>query len=126
MLERQDRLQRRLDDLIEDDRFLGSAIVSRDGIPVLSSFADELNHRAFSILVEGAMVATLMGAAEEGMAELEGGELEHTTVAADELRLTVAGLSEDLLFVVVSAAGDPLEETLASLRETLAEIEEGA
>lgn len=123
MLEHQDDLQGHLDDLVDHGRSLGAAIVSRDGIPILSSFARELNHRAFSILVEGAMVATLVGAAEEGMAELGGGEIEHVTVEADELRLTVAGLSEDLLFVLVADAHQAAEETLATLREALASIE---
>lgn len=124
MLERQDRMQRHLDDLIHDDAFLGSAVVSRDGIPVLSSFAPELDQRAFSILVGGAMVATLMGSAEEGMAELEGGSVRHVTVDADELRLVVKGISDDLLFVAVTETARPLGETLEQVDGALETLQE--
>lgn len=124
MMERQDRLQQRLDGLTKDESFLGSAIVSRDGIPVLSSFAPELDQRAFSILVEGAMVATLMGSAEEGMAELGGGDVRHVIVDGGELRIVVTGISDDLLFVAVGTADVPHEATIGPVQETLDALRE--
>lgn len=126
MMERQDRLQRHLDDLTEDEGFLGSAIVSRDGIPVLSSFAPQLDQRAFSILVQGAMVATLMGSAEEGIAELDGGDVRDVVVDADELRIVVTGVSEDLLLVVVGTSDVPHAETLTPVRAALEALQETA
>lgn len=64
----QERFQDRLDEIVSEEQLVGAAVVSRDGIPVLSSFTPDLEQRAFSILVEGAMVAVLMGRPRKGLA----------------------------------------------------------
>lgn len=112
MMGSQERFQDRLDEIVSDEQLVGAAVVSRDGIPVLSSFTPDLEQRAFSILVEGAMVAALMGSAEEGLGELGDDEVQHVTVEGGQLRMTVTDISEDLLFVGLGSTEDDLERTL--------------
>lgn len=126
MMEQQERLQKTLDGLVAEDGVLGSALVSRDGIPVLSSFSQRLDQRTFSILVEGAMVATLMGAAEEAMEELEAGEIEHITIETAEFRMIILGASPDLLFLAITDASIPLQEVLAPLTAAVTAFNEAA
>ncbi len=126
MMEQQERLQKTLDGLVTEDGLLGSALVSRDGIPVLSSFSQRLDQRTFSILVEGAMVATLMGAAEEAMEELEAGEIEHISIESAEFRMIILGASRDLLFLAITDTSVPLQQVLAPLTDAITAFNEAA
>lgn len=126
MMEQQERLQKTLDGLVTEDDLLGAALVSRDGIPVLSSFSQRLDQRTFSILVEGAMVATLMGAAEEAMEELEAGEIEHITIETAEFRMIILGASSDLLCLAITDTSIPLQEALAPLTAAITAFNEAA
>lgn len=129
MLGSQERFQDRLDEIVSEEQLIGASVVSRDGIPVLSSFTPDLEQRAFSILVEGAMVAALMGSAEEGLGELGDDEVQHVTVEGGRLRMTVIDISEDLLFVGIGSADSDLESTLdpaLQAADSLRALEESA
>ncbi|MDX1611891.1 MAG: roadblock/LC7 domain-containing protein [Candidatus Thermoplasmatota archaeon] len=114
-------MEQELDQLLSGkEGILGMALVSRDGIPVLSRFTRQFDQKAFSILVESAMVATLAGAAEEAMEELEGGSVKRVIVEAGEVRLVVAPASADLLLLAVTEPAypmDQLDETMGQARE---------
>lgn len=102
-----ERIQAEVDALVEQEPVLGAALVSRDGIPVVSAFDDEIADRPFSLLVESAMTATLFAAAEVAMEELEAGRARHVTVETDEARMTLVAAAEDLLLVVLSSVDAP-------------------
>lgn len=101
----EDSLEHALD---EQQGLVGMALVSRDGIPVLSRFTRTFDQRTFSILVESAMVATLAGSAEEAITELEGGRVERVIVEAEDLLLIVVEADEDLLLVAIAEPNAPL------------------
>lgn len=123
---RQEQIEQTIERFLDQrEGLLGMALVSRDGIPVLSRFTRRFDQKTFSILVESAMVATLTGAAEEAMAELEGGEVRRVSVETDELRMTVIGASGDLLLVTMTEADMPaaeLDELLEMARSTVADL----
>ncbi len=115
---RQQQIERTIEGFLDErEGLLGMALVSRDGIPVLSRFSRQFDQKAFSILVESAMVATLTGAAEEAMDELEGGPVRRVSVETDELRMTVVGANADLLLVAMTDVDMPVAE-LNDLLET--------
>lgn len=123
MIEEQEKLQQQLDALVERDGIEGCGLVSRDGIPVLSSFSPAFDQRVFSILVEGAMVASLMGAAEEAMEELDAGEVDHVIVNTESLRLIVMGATDELVLLAITGPKLALEEILEPLTDTLDRIQ---
>lgn len=129
MMGSQERFQDRLDEIVSEEQLVGAAVVSRDGIPVLSSFTPDLEQRAFSILVEGAMAAALMGSGEEGHGELGDEEVEHVTVEGNRLRMTVTDVSQDLLFVGIGSTDSDLESALdpaVQAADSLRALEEAA
>lgn len=120
----QDHLQIALDDLIGHAGIIGAALVSRDGIPVGSAFTPQLEEMPFSILVEGAMTATLMGAAEVAMQEVEAGETRRVIVETDAFKMVLVGAEEDLLLVVLTEADKPLKEVLDRVEAAVTRIGE--
>lgn len=119
MGEIQEALQATLDDLIQADGILGSALISRDGIPVCSAFTSKLEDMPFSILVEGAMTATLMGAAEVAMEEVEAGRTERVVVETDRVRMVLVGAEGDLLLVTLTGADEPIDKALDRIRRSV-------
>lgn len=125
MSSRQQQIEQTIDDVLqEQEGLLGMALVSRDGIPVLSRFTRRFDQKAFSILVESAMVATLMGAAEEAMTELEGGPLERVIVETAEIRMLVIGAGQELLMLVLTEPEVPIRDVDPAIRRTLESVGE--
>lgn len=124
MGEIQDRLQETIDGLIGHDGIIGAALVSRDGIPVGSAFTPALEEMPFSILVEGAMTATLMGAAEVAMQEVEAGQTRRVIVETDEFKMVLVGAGDDLLLVTLAEAARPLEGVLSRVEEAVGSVGE--
>lgn len=119
-----ERIQSEIDGLVDREAILGAALVSRDGIPVVSAFDEEIAERPFSLLVESAMTATLFAAAEVAMEELEAGQARRVAVETDEARMTLLAADEDLLLTVLSAADAPapgkeLTSAAARIREAM-------
>ncbi len=120
---RQQQIEQRLESILDErEGLLGMALVSRDGIPVLSRFTRQFDQQAFSILVESAMVATLTGAAEDAMDELEGGPVRRVSVETDELRMVVVGANADLLLVAMTEHSMPVTELNDLLDTALATV----
>lgn len=103
-------LENELDQLVDVEGVLGAALVSRDGIPILSKFTRHFDQMAFSILVEGAMAATLVGSAEEALAEVEGGAMRRTIVESERVRLVLQGTADDLILVTLTDPGRALDK----------------
>lgn len=115
--DRQARLEATLDALIGTKGFLGAALVSRDGIPVVSRFTPSFSQVTFSLLVQGAMVATLMGAAEVAVKESEGGRTRRVLVESERIAMVVVGATEGLLLVAIAEASLPLTALLPPIEQ---------
>ena len=82
----------------------GSALVTRDGLPHDFQIPGAINHEVFA-----AMGATMLGAAETAYFELGAGESKRIRVESDKGGLLLAGVSEDLLLMVVCTDPDRLD-----------------
>lgn len=119
-----ERIQSEIDGLVDRGPILGAALVSRDGIPVVSAFDEEIAERPFSLLVESAMTATLFAAAEVAMEEIEAGQARQVAVETDEARMTLLAADEDLLLTVLSSVDEPpptkeIAEAASQIREEM-------
>lgn len=110
MMDRQQRLERLLDELALEKGITGVALISRDGLGVRASGKLELGRETFS-----AMSATVMGAAEIALAELEGGRMRSLVASTDRLKLIIVGATRDLLLVACAASDAPVEKYLPRL-----------
>lgn len=110
MIERQQRLEALLRELVKEPGVLGAALVSRDGLAVRASGKLLLSRETFA-----AMTATVMGAAEIALTELDGGRMHHMIAVTDRIKLIVVGASRDLLLVTCMQADAPHEGLLPRL-----------
>lgn len=97
-----------LEDLVKEQGFIGASLVSRDGLSVKSAGRQELSRETFS-----AMVATLMGAAEIALGDVEGGKARSVVATTERLRMVLIGATRDLLLVACVRADAPLERAVA-------------
>lgn len=104
MRDRHERLNRLLDELAAQPGVRGAALVSRDGLGVKSVGAQELARETFS-----AMSATLMGAAEIAMGEIDPSRMRFVVAQTDRGKAVVIPATPDLLLVVYADANAPLE-----------------
>jgi predicted regulator of Ras-like GTPase activity (Roadblock/LC7/MglB family) len=92
----------------------GAALVSRDGLCLRSVGKSDLSRETFS-----AMSATVMGAAEIALRELDGGPARSIVASTEHVMFVVVGASRELL-VVVSASADTAVAPLVSSVERAA------
>ena len=118
MADKHKRLQGELDGLLGHKGVIGAAIVSRDGIPVMSRFVPAFSQLSFSMHVEGAMIAALLGAAEVALSEVDGGATERVTIETAKTKMLVLGISEGLILVVLAEAGVHLETLVPAFSGT--------
>lgn len=104
MKDRQERLEHLLHDLIKTPGVMGASLVSRDGLAVKTAGHQEMNRETFS-----AMTATLMGAAEIALAEIDGGKPRSIICHTDRVKLVLMGATPDLLLVVYARVDAPLD-----------------
>lgn len=93
----------------------GSAVVTRDGLPMVSALPAGVNRETFA-----AMAATMMGAAETAASEVEPTTATRVVAEFANLRLVAVGAGPDLLFVTVCDSHHDMGELGAS-SERLAE-----
>ncbi|HWH08840.1 MAG TPA: roadblock/LC7 domain-containing protein [Candidatus Thermoplasmatota archaeon] len=120
---RQERLDGLLQDLAKERGVLGASLVSRDGLAVKTAGNVEMNRETFS-----AMSATLVGAAEIALAEVDGGKPRSIVCHADRVRLVLVGATHDLLLVAYAngdASLDALVPRLESAARDVAAIVSG-
>lgn len=104
MKDRQERLEGLLSELAREKGVLGASLVSRDGLAVRTAGSVEMNRETFS-----AMSATLVGAAEIALAELDAGKPRSIVCHTDRVRLVLVGATHDLLLVAYARADAPLD-----------------
>ena len=104
MKDRQARLDALLQDLAKEPGVLGASLVSRDGLAVKTVGAVEMNRETFS-----AMSATLVGAAEIALAEIDGGKPRSIACHTERVNLVLVGATHDLLLVAYAKSDAPLD-----------------
>ena len=104
MRDRQQRLERLLEELARKPHVLGAALLSRDGLAVRVAGRQDLNRETFS-----AMAATLMGAAEIALAELDAGRVRYVATQSDHVKMVLIGATPDLLLAVYATAEASLD-----------------
>lgn len=110
-MDRQKRLEALLEELTRERGVLGAAIVSRDGLCLRAGGRIEMGRETFS-----AMSATVMGAAEIALAEVDAGKSQHLVATTDRLRLLIVGATRDLLLVATTQLDVPQEAFLQRLQ----------
>ena len=93
---KQEMLNEVLQDLDRMTGIEGSAIVSRDGLVIVSHLPTRVGREAFS-----AMSATMLGAAETAMMELARDPPERVLVETKTTRMVITGASSETLLVVL-------------------------
>ena len=99
MSEMRAQAQAALDRMVGPDGLVGAALVSRDGLPVMSRFDRPVNEESFS-----AMVAALLGAAEAAWQEWGEDRPHRAILEGDKLRLAIVGLDAEYLLAVAGRA----------------------
>lgn len=107
MNDRQQALRGVLESISTERDVVGAALVSRDGIPVLDYFKRPLHKETFS-----AMSATLLGAAEVALAEVNAGPPLRIVAEAADLKMVIVGVKPDLILVVLAESTMPIERML--------------
>lgn len=110
-MDSQKRLEAILDELARTRGVLGAAIVSRDGLPLRHAGRIEMSRETFS-----AMSATVMGAAEIALGEVDAGKSRHLVATTDRLRLLIVGATRDLLLVATTQLDVPPDAFLQQLQ----------
>lgn len=96
MLTKQEALASRLSDFNETEGVRGSAIVTRDGLPLISALPRGVNQETFA-----AMVATTVGAAETAAAELDPSPAKRVRVDFGRLSLITGDAGPELVVVAI-------------------------
>jgi predicted regulator of Ras-like GTPase activity (Roadblock/LC7/MglB family) len=115
--DRQERLDQLLGELGKVHGVQGASLVSRDGLTVRSVGKHELSRETFS-----AMSATLMGAAEIALGELDATRARYVVAQTQRLRMIVLGATPDLLLVVLVSADVKLEDIVPRAESAAASV----
>lgn len=121
MTDRRGAAQAALDQLVGPAGCLGAALVSRDGLPVLSRMNRPVQEESFS-----AMVAAFLGAAEAAWQEWGEDRPQRAFLEGSTLRMAVVGLDgEHILAAAAPVPGDAasfaraVESAAQALRQAL-------
>ncbi len=112
MSDMRSRAQSTLDALVGPSGFLGAALVSRDGLPVICCFGRPVNEDTFS-----AMVAALLGAAEAAWQEWGEDRPDRAILEGAKMRLVIQGLDPEYLLAVAGSAQTDSAAFLAAVEK---------
>ena len=96
----------------------GAAVITRDGLLIVSNLADNVDAETFA-----AMSAAMMGAAETAVSELGKEAPERVVIESRRTKLLCAGAGKEAILVVVARPDTNLGLVLVSLKKTAAKIE---
>lgn len=114
---RHEQLERLLRDLSEQPGVQGAALISRDGLLIRSVGKQDGNRETFS-----AMSATMMGAAEIALAEIDSSPLRFMLAQTDTKKIVTMGATPDMLLVVHADASLSLDAILGIARSAAGEV----
>lgn len=117
MMDRQLRLDQALDALSRETGVLGVALISRDGLCVKAHGRLDLGRETFS-----AMSATVMGAAEIALAEIDGGSARHIVASTDKVTMVLLGATRDLLLVSYLESSASVDQLLPRMQAAAAGV----
>lgn len=120
MIPKQEALSSRLSDLNATKGVRGSAVVTRDGLPLIGALPHGTNPETFA-----AMVATTVGAAETAAAEMDPTSAKTVTVTFERITLVVVDAGPELVLATVlesDVAPDTLLDRLHGLAKEVQEI----
>lgn len=116
-------VERVLGALVEEDGFLGAALIGRDGVPVVMRFSLNCNQEA-----SAAMGAAILGAADAALTDMTGEEVERFAVESRSHRYLGSILDDELAILLVTkstisidSAYSLLDEASKTMKEILAE-----
>ncbi|MDY6930890.1 MAG: roadblock/LC7 domain-containing protein [Halobacteriota archaeon] len=112
-------LEKLLDDLKRIGNIEASAIVSRDGLLMSSDIPGGVHAETFA-----AMNATMMGAAETAISELNRGVPDRIIIESQEAKVIVTGAGPKALLVVMSRAEAGLGLILIEMDKVAKKLEE--
>lgn len=95
----------------------GAALISRDGLPVVSDLPATYDRETFS-----AMVAAMVGAAETALIEAGGGIPERVIMDNQSTRVVAMGVSDQFLLVVTGRGDLDLDRLRAAFAAMTKEI----
>jgi predicted regulator of Ras-like GTPase activity (Roadblock/LC7/MglB family) len=90
---KEEELKKILDDFESTGNVIGSAVVRRDGLMIISSLPEEVNSKAVA-----AMAAAIVGTGETASKELSIGELNQVVVESVSGKLISVGAGSDAIF----------------------------
>lgn len=100
-----------LHDLESEANIEGSCIVSRDGLLIYSDMPDNLHPEAFA-----AMTATLLGAAEAAMDEVEKGIPQKVVVEGKSFFIITIGAGPKALLAVLTQSNEVKKTSQAAIK----------
>jgi len=105
-----------LGDLKKVGGISASAVVTRDGLLVASDVG-EVNAETFA-----AMTATMTGAAETAMSEIQAGSIDRVIVEGEKAKIISVGAGPTALLVVLAASDAPLGLVLLKIGDATRKI----
>lgn len=96
MATKEEELKKILDDFESIGNVIGSAVVRRDGLMIISGLPDEINSKAVA-----AMAAAIVGTGETASNELDIGELNQVVVESASGKLISIGAGPDAIFTAL-------------------------
>jgi predicted regulator of Ras-like GTPase activity (Roadblock/LC7/MglB family) len=96
MATKEEELKKILDDFESIGDVIGSAVVRRDGLMIISSLPKEVNSKAVA-----AMAAAIVGTGETASRELDIGELNQIVVESASGKLISIGAGPDAIFTAL-------------------------
>jgi len=116
-MDRATRLDALLEGVMKVEGALGAALVSRDGLCVRSTGRAELSRETFS-----AMSATVMGAAEIALRELDGGATRCVIATTERVKILIVGATREMLLVAYATNESPLAPMQSAAEATAREV----
>jgi len=96
MVSKEEELKKVLDDFESAGDVIGSAVVRRDGLMIISSLPSAVNSKAVA-----AMAAAIVGTGETASKELEIGDLNQIVVESASGKLVSIGAGPDAIFTAL-------------------------
>lgn len=117
MRDRQERLERLLEELARKPGVMGAALLSRDGLSIRAVGRHDLNRETFS-----AMAATLMGASEIALAELDPSRVRFVMAQTERTKVILVGATPDLLLAVYANADAALDGIITASQDAAGSV----